>query len=110
MKALRIMEDVRLGTLDFTLVKPADAQLLVSVHQSMYSARRWPVGIYPAWLRFILTFLVPIAFAVTVPAEGLVGRLTGPTLLTAILVALLILLISRLFWRFAIRYYSGASA
>ncbi len=29
----RLMEQVRLGTLDFTLTKPVDAQLLVSVQQ-----------------------------------------------------------------------------
>ncbi len=177
----RFMEDVRKGTLDFTLTKPADDQLLVSVQrfeiwkaadiglgvfvlgvavarvgaklsttdallflitllcgaaivysfylilatcsfwfvrvenllvifQSMYQAGRWPVGIYPSWLRFALTFLVPISFAVTVPAEGLVGRLTNQTLLTAVAVAVALLVISRLFWRFGIRFYSGASA
>ena len=31
---------------------------------------RWPVGIYPGWLRFGVTFLVPVAFAVTVPGRG----------------------------------------
>ena len=34
-----------------------------------------------SWLRLILTFLVPVAFAVTVPAEALTGRLTVLTLL-----------------------------
>ena len=58
----------------------------------------------------ILTFLVPVAFAVTVPAEGLTGRLTLQTLLLAVALALVMLLVSRLFWRFGIRYYSGASA
>ena len=29
----RFMEDVRLGTLDFTLTKPVDAQVLISVRQ-----------------------------------------------------------------------------
>lgn len=29
----RLMEEVRLGTLDFVLVKPVDAQALVSVKQ-----------------------------------------------------------------------------
>ena len=41
----------------------------------MYEAGRWPIGIYPPWLRAILTFVVPVGFAITVPAEGLVGRL-----------------------------------
>ncbi len=177
----RFMEDVRKGTLDFTLIKPADSQLLVSIQrveiwklvdvvmgtavilialtrlgsrigwletavflftlfcggvivysfwlilatfsfwfvrvenilvifQSMYVAGRWPVGIYPNWLRFTLTFIVPIAFAVTVPAEGLIGRLTMQTLLLMVGVALGLLLVSRAFWKFGIRFYSGASA
>lgn len=38
-------------------------------------AGRWPVGIYPIWLRMGLTFIVPLAFAVTVPAEAVSGRL-----------------------------------
>jgi ABC-2 type transport system permease protein len=68
------------------------------------------VGIYPQWLRFTLTFLVPIAFAVTVPAEGLIGRLTNQTLWLAMALAIALLLISRLFWRTGIKFYSGASA
>lgn len=177
----RFMQDVRQGTLDFTLVKPADSQLLVSVQrveiwklvdvliglvvigvalvrlqseigwgetavfaialfcgativysfwlilatcsfwfvrvenilvifQSMYSAGRWPVGIYPQWLRFILTFLVPVAFAVTVPAQGLIGQLTSGNLGLAIGLAAALFIIARLFWRYGIRFYSGASA
>jgi ABC-2 type transport system permease protein len=66
------------------------------------------VGIYPQWLRFALTFLVPIA--VTVPAEGLIGRLTNQTLWLAMALAIALLLISRLFWRTGIKFYSGASA
>jgi ABC-2 type transport system permease protein len=177
----RLIESVREGTLDFTLTKPEDAQLLVSVQavqiwkltdvvlgfgvlivalirlgaavgawqaaafgvallaggvivysfwlilatcsfwfvrvenilvifQSMYEAGRWPVSLYPSWLRFALTFVVPVAFATTVPAQALTGRLTGQTLLGAVALAAVLLVGSRLFWRFGIRYYSGASA
>jgi ABC-2 type transport system permease protein len=177
----RFMEDVRLGTLDFTLTKPVDAQILISVRQvevwklvdvvvgfvvlgvaiaqlgatvgaaeavaflvallagvtiiysfllilatcvfwfirldnilnifqSMYEAGKWPIGIYPPWLRSMLTFLVPIGFAITVPAEGLVGRLTSPNLLGAIALAVTLPLIARAFWRIGVRHYSGASA
>lgn len=177
----RFMEDVRLGTLDFALTKPVDAQVLASVRQveiwkgidvlfglsilgvalsrlgetiglrtalafllalvagvtivssflmilatcsfwfvrlqnifvifqSMYEAGRWPVGIYPPWLRGALTFLVPVGFAVTVPAEGLVGRLTWPTLLGAVALALVLPILARRFWRIGVRHYAGASA
>jgi ABC-2 type transport system permease protein len=177
----RLIESVREGTLDFTLTKPEDAQLLVSVQavqiwklidvvlgagvlivalirlgaavgawqaaafgvallaggaivysfwlilatcsfwfvrvenilvifQSMYEAGRWPVSLYPGWLRFALTFVVPVAFATTVPAQALTGRLTWQTLLGAVTLGAVLLIASRLFWRFGIRYYSGASA
>ena len=83
---------------------------ILNIFQSMYEAGKWPIGIYPPWLRTMLTFLVPIGFAITVPAEGLVGRLTSPNLLGAIALAVVLPLIARVFWRIGIRHYSGASA
>jgi ABC-2 type transport system permease protein len=65
---------------------------------------------YPGWMRFGLTFLVPVAFAVTVPAEALTGRLTMGSALTALGLALALLILSRVFWKFGLRNYSGASA
>jgi ABC-2 type transport system permease protein len=58
----------------------------------------------------VLTFLVPVALAVTVPAEAVVGRLTTESLLGAVLLAVVMLTISRQFWRLGVRHYSGASA
>jgi ABC-2 type transport system permease protein len=177
----RLMDDVRNGTLDFALTKPADAQTLVSVREfrfwrlvdvvvgfvvisvafyqlngtlgalqllgflaalimgaimlycvwlmvtsisfwvirvqdisdlfeGLYAAGRWPVGIYPDWLRTGLTFLVPVAFAVTVPAEALTGRLTGTSLLFALGMTLLFVILARGLWVVGLRNYSGASA
>lgn len=176
-----LIESVREGTLDFTLTKPEEAQLLVSIQdvdiweilnillglgvlgvalarlgetvglvqaaafgamllagsaivyafwlilatlsfwflrienilvifQSVYEAGRWPVTIYPGWLRFGLTLIVPVAFAVTVPAEALTGRLDGATALAALALAALLLVVSRVVWRIGLRRYSGASA
>ena len=73
--------------------------------QSLYEAGRWPVGIYPPRLRYTLTFLVPVAFATTVPAEALAGRLTGETLLGALALAAALLAASRGFWRVGVRHY-----
>jgi ABC-2 type transport system permease protein len=177
----QLMEDVRQGTLDFTLTKPRDAQFLISISQiriwrlidifmgmgvlltaliyrgltieiidvllfvlvlftgctiiysfwlmlatltfwflrienilvifqSMYEAGRWPIGIYPQWLRFVLTFLVPVAFAITVPAEALSGRLTTENIITSIILSLFMLTFSRWFWKRGLKNYSGASA
>jgi ABC-2 type transport system permease protein len=96
-----------LATCSFWFVR---VENILVIFQSMYEAGRWPVSIYPQWLRFALTFVVPVAFATTVPAQALTGRLTSQTLLGAVALAMALLAVSRLFWRVGIRTYSGASA
>ena len=96
-----------LATLSFWFVR---IENILTIFQSMYEAGRWPVSLYPPWLRYGLTFVVPIAFATTVPAEALTGRLNWGTLLGAVGLALLLLVISRVIWRVGLRHYSGASA
>jgi ABC-2 type transport system permease protein len=76
----------------------------------LYQSGRWPVTIYPGWLRVSLTYLVPIAFAVTVPAEAITSRLTVDTIATAAVFAVVLLVFTRWWWRFGLRRYSGASA
>jgi ABC-2 type transport system permease protein len=83
---------------------------IVELFSGVYQSGRWPVTIYPDWLRIGLTFLVPIAFAVTVPAEALTGRLTPLTLLGAAAFALALVLFTRWLWRTGLRRYSGASS
>ncbi len=83
---------------------------IAELFEGIYQSGRWPVSIYPGWLRIGLTFLVPIAFAITVPAEALTGRLTPETLGVAAVFALVLLAITRWLWRFGLRHYSGASA
>ncbi len=83
---------------------------IIELFQGIYQAGRWPVGIYPDWLRTGLTFLVPIAFAVTVPAEALTHRLTAETLGGAAALSLGLLVLSRWVWHLGLRHYSGASA
>jgi ABC-2 type transport system permease protein len=60
--------------------------------------------------RATLSFLMPIAFAITIPAISLVGRLEWPVFLGTLAVATAMLAVSRWFWRQGIRHYAGASA
>ncbi len=96
-----------LTTTAFWLIRIWD---LINLFEGLYAAGRWPVTIYPDWLRIGLTFLVPVAFAVTVPAEALTNRLTPLTLLGAAGLAIVLLALSRFIWRLGVRSYSGASA
>ncbi len=83
---------------------------IIKLFAGVYQAGCWPVGIYPGWLRAGLTFLVPVAFAVTVPAESLTRRLTWQTLGGAALLTFALLALARWVWRKGLRNYSGASA
>lgn len=100
----------------FWLVITSTAFWFVRVHEianlfeGLYAAGRWPIDIYPNWLRIGLTFLVPVAFAVTVPAQALTGRLTLQTWLGALALTILLFTVARAFWKFGLRSYSGASA
>jgi ABC-2 type transport system permease protein len=96
-----------LATLSFWFVR---VENILEIFQSMYEAGRWPISLYPGWLRFLLTFIIPVAFATTVPTEALTGRLSWPTFLGATLLAIVLLIVSRIFWKIGLRHYSGASA
>ncbi len=96
-----------LASLSFWFVR---VENLLEIFQSVYQAGRWPVSLYPGWLRFGLTFIVPVAFAITVPVEALTGRLDTLTLLGAIGLAILLFIIARVVWRMGLRHYAGASA
>ena len=83
---------------------------LPELFEGVFQTGRWPIGIYPPWLRFSVTFLVPIAFAVTVPAEAVTSRLEWQTLALAAGFAIVLFGITRWFWRFGLKSYTGASA
>jgi ABC-2 type transport system permease protein len=82
----------------------------VELFDGIFQTGRWPIGIYPTWLRVSVTFLVPIAFAVTVPAEALTSRLDWQTLLLAAVFTVVAFAFARWFWRYGLSKYSGASA
>lgn len=96
-----------LATIAFRVVNMWTA---VELFDGIFQTGRWPIGIYPPWLRFGVTFLVPIAFAVTVPAEALTSRLDWQTLGLAVVFSVALFAVTRWFWRVGLRSYTGASA
>jgi ABC-2 type transport system permease protein len=96
-----------LSTLAFWLV---NMWTLIELFEGVYQTGRFPVGIYPGWLRFSVTFLVPIAFAITVPAEAVTSRLEWTTVLLALAFGAALFAFTRWWWRFGLRHYTGASA
>jgi len=177
----RFMEHVRLGTLDFILIKPANSQFMVSARHvqvaqlgqvalglamvgvgvvrvgeglgfyqvvsfvltlvcglalvyslllvlstlsfwfvrvenllvifwSFIDAGRFPVDVYPGWLRVTLSTIVPIGIAVTLPAQAVAGRLEVLPLLAMLVGTVVVWWAAGWFWRVGVRNYTGASA
>lgn len=75
-----------------------------------FEAGRYPIEIYPAWLRGALTYVVPITFILTVPAQALAGKIGAVGVFAALGVAGVLLVLSSAFWRFGLKHYTGASA
>jgi ABC-2 type transport system permease protein len=85
-------------------------EFIVELFEGVYQAGRWPVSVYPPLLRAGLTFLVPLAFAITVPAQAITTRLTPETFLMAVAFAIALAAFTRWLWRLGLRRYAGASA
>ncbi|MCC6334574.1 MAG: ABC-2 family transporter protein [Myxococcales bacterium] len=174
-----VVEHIRKGTLDFVLLKPADAQFLVStarfhvwrvfsllnagvilglafhrvgrppsllgvamalvllvaatlllyslwilivsaaffvvkvdnltyLFSSIFDAARWPSAVFRGALRFVFTFVIPLAVMTTFPAEALLGRLEPQTLAGAVLGACAFAGLARLVWLKSIGHYTSA--
>ncbi|GAB4423833.1 MAG: hypothetical protein OHK0015_01850 [Chloroflexi bacterium OHK40] len=73
-------------------------------------AGRYPATVYPLWLRLLITFVIPIAVATTVPLQALRGDLAWWQILLFLGVGLASLWVALLVWRAGVKRYSGASS
>lgn len=177
-----VVEGVRNGSLDFVLLKPADAQFLVSTakfepwravdflgagaifayafHEmgrwprwadvltagmllvmavlllysiwilvvsasfwvvrmdnlsylfgSIFDAARWPIDAFKSQaLRWIFTYVFPLALMTTFPAKALLGDLSPRNTGFALLGGVAFAVVARLVWTRAVRFYTSASS
>jgi ABC-2 type transport system permease protein len=61
-------------------------------------------------LRFTFTYVLPLVFIASVPAQTLQHRGSPAMALAGIGVALLALVLARAFWFFALRFYSSTGS
>ena len=94
-------------SLSFKFVRVDNLSYLI---RSVVDAGRWPVAFYPAAVRLVLTFIIPVGLMTTYPALALRGALSGRGALVALGVAMAFALAARLAWRLAIRRYASASS
>lgn len=78
--------------------------------RAVYDTARFPVTAFRGGLRIALTFVAPIAFMTTVPAQAVLGRLDAGLVLGSLGFGLGLFAASAALWRHAIRSYSSASS
>lgn len=82
----------------------------VTILQALTDTGRYPVTVYPWWLRVIVTYIVPIGLATTVPVQALRGELTGWNVLVFLGVSAIAFFIASRVWKVGVKRYSGASS
>ena len=83
---------------------------LTEVLKGLLEAGRFPIAAYPSAYQFFFTFIIPIGFITTVPAEAILNRISSGTSIISLLIASLLFIISNRFWRFALKFYTSASS
>ncbi len=84
--------------------------LFTWIFDGLFQMARYPVAMYPGWLRLVLTWVVPVGIITTVPAQALVGSLSLPSLAASLGVALLLAAGASVLFHLGLRRYASASS
>tara|TARA_B100000212_G_C27290543_1_gene497082 strand:+ start:230 stop:1024 length:795 start_codon:yes stop_codon:yes gene_type:complete len=71
---------------------------------------RFPMNSFSFSLRIFFSTVIPITFITTIPSEVLLGLSPAWKIFLEILVSAIFLIISRKFWKYALRFYTSASS
>jgi ABC-2 type transport system permease protein len=82
----------------------------VTIMQALLDSGRYPVTVYPVWLRIIVTYIIPIAVATTVPLQALRGDLNLSRILIFVGIGIASFLVASQVWKAGLKRYSGASS
>ena len=84
--------------------------LFTWIFDGLFQMARYPLGMYPGWLKLVLTWVVPVGLITTIPAEALNGTLGLPMLAASLGVAALLAVGASFLFRMGLRRYASASS
>lgn len=84
--------------------------LFTWVFNSLFQMARYPLGLYPGWVRLILTWVIPVGIMTTIPAQALSGELSIGTLIASCILSVLLLIGASVLFQSGAKRYSSASS
>ena len=84
--------------------------LFTWMFDGVFQMARYPVGLYPGWLRLALTWVIPAGVMTTIPAQALAGEASPGLLLGSLSLALVLILGASALFRVGLRCYHSASS
>lgn len=80
------------------------------VFDGLFQLARYPVGLYPAWSRLVLTWIIPVGVITTIPAKALTGIVMKEEIYTGLVLAGLLYAGASLLFSFSVKRYASASS
>jgi ABC-2 type transport system permease protein len=84
--------------------------LFTWLFDALYQMARYPITMYPGWLRFVLTWIIPVGVMTTIPAQALSGMGSSWMLAGGILLAVIAFTLATILFRSGLRRYASASS
>lgn len=91
-------------------VRTQELENTIWIYRDLMALGRFPVDIYAAPLRWVLTLAIPIAVMTSFPSKALLGVLSGPWVLFACVLSALTVGLSQLLWQDALKRYTSVSS
>lgn len=84
--------------------------LFTWVFNGVFQMARYPIELYPGWLRLVLTWVIPLGFITTVPAQALAGDLSPGMVAGSVALAAGLFVAASGLFRAGLRRYASASS
>jgi ABC-2 type transport system permease protein len=84
--------------------------LFTWVFDGLFQMARYPVGVYPSWLRLVLTWVIPVGVMTTIPAQALVGSASLGVLTGSVMMGGVLFVLASAFFRYGLQRYASASS
>jgi ABC-2 type transport system permease protein len=84
--------------------------LFTWIFDGLFQMARYPMGMYPGWLRMVLTWIVPVGMINTIPAEALTGSLDAGMLAASLALAVVLFAAGSFLFQVGLKRFSSASS